>query len=172
MTTEDDHDWDGMDETADGDPASASAPCPADKKLNPRQLQFARLIGTGTTQREAYRQIYGKLSDSNAYRTAQRPNVAAAIARYQRDAQAASVIKRDEVLRTLAEIIRTPVGELHEGHPLVQEITLTRRRDDTTITRIKGVSKMDAIKLLCQLCGWFNPEETQEPLTIVLKKMW
>lgn len=73
MTTEDEHHWDDMDEAADGDAASASAPSPADKKLTPRQLQFARLIGTGTTQRDAYRQIYGKSNDGNAYRAASGP---------------------------------------------------------------------------------------------------
>lgn len=143
----------------------------SEKKLNPRQLQFAHLVGTGTTQREAYRQVYGKHNDGNAYRAAQRPNVAAAIASYQREAAGTSVIKRDEVLRILTAIIRTPVGHLDASNPITAEYSVTRK-GDAEITRIKALPKLEALKLLCQLCGWLKPQENEEPLTIILKKMW
>ncbi|MCW1916349.1 terminase small subunit [Luteolibacter sp. GHJ8] len=156
-----------MDQNSD----TAAATDPAAKKLNPRQIQFAHLVGTGTTQREAYRIVYGSINDGNAHKAALRPNVAAAIARHQQQAAATCTLKRDDLIRTLTDIILTPVADLHIAHPLTAEYTVTRTAKTET-TRIKALSKMDAIKLLAQLCGWLKPEPQPEPVEIVLKKMW
>lgn len=141
------------------------------KKLNVRQALFARLVGLGKSQVDAYAEAYGKPSTAAASALARRPKVAAEISRLREETAAASVIKRDEILRLLALIIRTPVGDLHERHPLTQEMTV-RRHGETEIVRVKAMPKIEAIKLLCQMCGWMKPEANEEPLTVVLKKMW
>jgi hypothetical protein len=141
------------------------------QKLNSRQLLFARLVGEGKSRREAYRRAYGKDHPHGAAVVSRHPEVKAEIERRRDEAEAASVLKRDEVLELLSTIILTPVGDLDVNHPLVQEYTLTRRGETETL-KVKALPKLDAIKLLAHMCGWMKPEECGEPLTVILKKMW
>lgn len=142
------------------------------QKLNSRQALFARLVGEGKSRREAYRRAYGKDHPHGAVMVERHPEVVAEIERYRAEAEAASVLKRNEVLELLTSIILTPVGDLDVDHPLVQEYVMTRRGEVETL-RVKALSKMDAIKLLGLMCGWMKQEEMgQQATTIVLKKMW
>lgn len=140
-------------------------------RLNSRQLLFARLVGEGKSRREAYRIAYEKDHPHAAAVVSRHPKVLAEIERRQAEAEVASVLKRNEVLHLLTSVILTPVGDLHEGHPLAQEMRTTRRGETETV-HIKAMPKLDAVKLLAHMCGWMKPEENQEPLTIILKKMW
>ena len=151
----------------------ADTPTKHDRPLSPRQLIFARLVADGTTQTAAYAQVYGKKSSkADASALANHPKVAAEIARRQREAEARADMKRDDMVRYLVSILHTPVGELNDSHPLVQEIN-TVHRGDTDFLRIKALPKLQAARLLCQIMGWLKPQE-EEPkeLNIVIKKMW
>ncbi|MCW1912435.1 terminase small subunit [Luteolibacter sp. GHJ8] len=156
----------------DDQPTRSQKPRP----ISPRQLQFARLVADGTTQTAAYFQVYGKKSSkADASALAHHPNVAAEIARRQREAEARADFKREDMIRYLVSILHTPMNELSDAHPLVQELNITRRGDADFI-RIKGLAKLEAARLLSQIMGWLKPapEPTtpEEPVTIVLKKMW
>ena len=143
------------------------------RRINSRQLIFVHLVAGGMQKMKAYLEAFGRVVE-NGYAPvlARKPNVSAEIQRLQSEAEAASHIQRDEALRFLAEIIRTPVGDLHHKHPLVQDVIVTRRGEVETV-RVRGISKLDALKLLAQICGWLRPgEKEEEPLTVILKKMW
>jgi hypothetical protein len=141
------------------------------QRLNSRQLLFARLVGEGKSRREAYRRAYGKDHPHGAAVVSRHPEVMAEIERRREEAEAVSVLKRDEVLHLLSSIILTPVSDLDPTHPLIQEYTVTRRGEVETL-KVKGLPKLDAIKLLAHMCGWMKPEESGEPVTVILKKMW
>ncbi len=138
--------------------------------LNPRQLAFARFVAEGNSLADAYRRAYGVVHSRHGSKLAKKPQVAAEIARRQQEAEAACALKRDEALRFLTAVVRTPVAELHATHDLVQEIVTGR---DGSV-RVKGMPKLAAMRMLGQMMGWFNPKEDEEDreLTIVLQKMW
>jgi hypothetical protein len=140
--------------------------------LNARQLKFARIVAEGASQNTAFEKVYGKSDATYASRLARRPAVAAEIARLQAEAAAACDLKRDEMVRFLVSIIRTPVGYLDAEHPLTQEWMEVETRG-VTRRGVKGISKLGAAKLLCGILGWLRPDtDNQGELRITLKKMW
>lgn len=142
------------------------------QRLNAQQMNFVRLVAEGKTNTQAYLEAYGKLNRGNASTLSRHPLVEAEIARLKAETDAASAMKREDMVRFLTAVIWTPVGRLTDDDPLTQEYTVTRRGEAETV-RIKAMPKLEAVKLLCQLCGWLKPErEEEEPLTIVIKKMW
>jgi phage terminase small subunit len=143
-----------------------------DRPLNPRQLLFARLVADGASQAAAYARVYGRTSSkADASALANHPKVAAEITRRQREAEARADMKRDDMVRYLVSILHTPVSELDDTHPLVQEINTTHR-GDTDFLRIKALPKLQAARLLCQIMGWLKPAEEDREVNIVIKKMW
>jgi hypothetical protein len=144
-------------------------------ELNPRQLKFARLVAGGSTQTAAYTEAYGHDGAGRAAKLAARPAVAAEIERLQHLSEEACELDREDLIRYLVNVIRTPVGELHPDHPLTQEL-IELESKDTTRRRVKGVCKLGAAKLLCGILGWLRTEKVEKTgdreLTIYLKKMW
>jgi hypothetical protein len=138
--------------------------------LNHRQLAFARFVAEGNSLVDAYERAYGKVKRNHGSKLAKQPHVAEEIARRQREAEAACTLKRDEALRFLTAVVRTPVAELHETHDLVHEIVTAR---DGSV-KVRGMPKLMALKMLGQMMGWFKPTEDEEDreLVITLKKMW
>jgi hypothetical protein len=140
--------------------------------LNHRQLAFARFVAEGNKLRDAYRRAYGVAKGSKGSALAKQPQVAAEIARRQQEAEAACTLKRDEALRFLTAVIRTPVAELHATHDLVQEIATGR---DGSV-KVRGMSKLAAMKMLGQMTGWFKPKEEEEEgerkTIFYIKNMW
>jgi hypothetical protein len=61
----------------------------------------------------------------------------------------------------LARAVRTPVGELHEGSDLAQEVTITESKEGTT-KRIKGVDRLRALELDSKLAGDFYADRTPQ----------
>jgi hypothetical protein len=139
--------------------------------LNHRQLAFARFVAEGDSLADAYRRAYGVIRRNYGSKLAKQPQVAAEIARRQQEAEAACMLKRDEALRFLTAVIRTPVAELHATHDLVQEVVTAK---DGSV-KVRGMPKLAAMKMLGQMTGWFKPKEDdgEERKTIFyIKKMW
>lgn len=61
-------------------------------------------------------------------------------------------ITRQTLADFYAAVLHTPVGELHEGHPLAQEVAAGGR--------VKGLSKLEAAKQLALLAGFLPAEGT------------
>ena len=55
----------------------------------------------------------------------------------------------------LARAIRTPVGELHEGSDLAQEVTITEGKEGT-VKKIKALDKVRCLELDAKLAGDFD----------------
>jgi hypothetical protein len=61
----------------------------------------------------------------------------------------------------LAKAVRTPVGELHEGSDLAQEVTITEGKEGTS-RKVKAVDKLRAIELDSKLAGDFYADRTPQ----------
>lgn len=96
-----------------------------------------------------------------ASRMKKRADVAAYIAAIQAAAANKAVIERAEVVQFLADVLRTPIGEIDEKHPLAQEFQVDEIGEAATRTKVKMPAKMDAAKQLCTMMGWSAPEEVK-----------
>jgi hypothetical protein len=142
------------------------------RKLNAKQLEFAHLVAGGMSQMAAFEQAFGKKGGTYPSELANKPAVAAEIARLKAETAAACDLKRDELVNFLVSIIRTPVGRLDADHPLVQEWTEVETKTSTR-RYVKGISKLGAAKLLSGILGWLRPDtDNQGEVRITLKKMW
>lgn len=140
--------------------------------LNARQMRFARIVAEGASQNAAFEKVYGKSEATYASRLARKPAVAAEIARLQAEAAGCCDLKREEMIRYLVSIVRTPVGHLDADHPLTQEWYEVSTKSGTR-RGAKGISKLGAAKLLCGILGWLRPgNEHDGVLQITLNKMW
>ena len=75
----------------------------------------------------------------------------------------ASKLSRDEAIGILVDIIRTPVGHIHEGHSLAQEF-----RSTPAGTFIKMPGKLEAMDKLAKLLGWYDPEANEVNVKVTI----
>lgn len=69
-------------------------------------------------------------------------------------------IRRETIARHLTAIITTPISEVHQAHEMCQEYSEVQTQHGTTI-KCKMPSKLDALKELCKLAGWYAPEKIE-----------
>lgn len=70
----------------------------------------------------------------------------------------------------LARAVRTPVGELHEGSDLAQELVVTEGKEGTS-KKVKGVDKLRAIELDSKIAGDFYADrepQAQNPFLFIV----
>jgi hypothetical protein len=122
---------------------------------NPRHEAFAQALATGKPAAEAYRLAgYAEAHAKNAgSRLANKPEVKARVALIRGETDAVTTISKARALEILAEIITTPIGKVDQDHYLCQEHSRTTGEHSTT-EKWKMPSKMDALKLLGNWCGW------------------
>lgn len=77
-------------------------------------------------------------------------------------------VKQETLARHLLSIIETPVGEVTEESPLCQEFTRTRQKvghgeeaEEWETEKVKTPSKLDAIKELNKMAGYYAPERVE-----------
>lgn len=130
--------------------------------LNPRQRRFAEAFVGGLSASRAYQaagyKAEGHAAESAASKLLRRSDVAEFVLTLREEAHAASKMAREELVRYLSEVILTPIGEVDESSPLVQEMTTQTRADQILITSLKMVSKIEAARQLCLICGWHTPQ--------------
>ena len=68
-----------------------------------------------------------------------------------------STLKREEALQWLADVVRTPVGQIHTDHPLAQSYKVDTDGD----LEVRMPDKIAAIALLAKMCGWNEPDRLQ-----------
>lgn len=138
------------------------------RRLSQRQQNFCRLVAQGIAQGRAY-QMAGytcannNVADANAGRLVKSPWVK----RYLREVRTAlhkmDVLSLAEKRIGLAEVWRTPVGEIDENHPLAQEVRrkIVTSKDGTTTEEVtvKMPGKLEALKLDAQIAGELNEQQ-------------
>lgn len=116
----------------------------------------------GATDADAYRKagFLGAQAHRRAAEIRARPDVDARIAEIRRENDRLSALSREEAMAFLADIVRTPIGDVSTSSPLCQEHSRTEGVGTST-ERIKMPSKLDALKLLGSWCGWEQGTEAE-----------
>lgn len=140
---------------------------PAQVQLTERQQKFVRLYVNGMAQGRAY-QMAGfnpssrHSADVAASQMLRRPYIARYVRYLQQSTQLMDVMTLAEKRIGLADIWRTPVGQIDENHPLAQEVKrkITTTKDGATFEEVtvKMPSKLEAMKLDAQLAGELNEQ--------------
>jgi hypothetical protein len=68
-----------------------------------------------------------------------------------------NVLSRVESLQFLANVVRTPIGQIDEMHPLAQAV---KRSPEGNVVEVKMPAKLDALTLNAKLQGWLT-EKTE-----------
>ena len=135
------------------------------KPLSVRHERFCQAIVDGMNAGDAYHAAgYRCTRDTaraNGARLLTNANVRARISKLRGRCEQACQMTREDVIRYLSRAIRTPVSEIGPNDPLAQEVTVDSVGKNIVRTRIKIVSKMDALKQLAAMCGWNAPEKIE-----------
>ena len=65
-----------------------------------------------------------------------------------------SELTREEALRWLADLIRTPIGSVGKDSPLVQSYEV----DSEGKTKVRLADKLAGMQTLCRMTGWNEPD--------------
>ena len=161
---------------------------------NPLHERMAQTIAGGATAADAYQMIRPHVTrstcNSAAYRISGKPEVKQRIIELRTETghkmQSAAIATKQRLLEYLTEAIFTPVSELDETSPLIEECTqdtisggkrglLKRGNDDSgneitepivTRTRVKMISKAFAIKQLCLMMGYEAPLQVEGEIRV------
>ncbi len=141
--------------------------------LTSKQSAFAHGVASGASPTQAFLAAYGRDHASDAAKQMKLPYVAGEIERMREINRAACDLERKDLVTYLTTILFTPVGRVDADHLLAESYEAYRDGAKERV-KVKMVSKMEAVKVLCRMMGWWEPEKDPEDnkLTIVLKKMW
>lgn len=132
---------------------------------NSRHERFSVLVASGMTQADAYREVYPqsrRWKDESVHERASKVS-AKVLPRIEQLKQAVAdgaVIERQEVVRLLADILRTPVGGLTADSPLCQEVE-DISFGETSRRKVKMPSKLQAADILCKMLGFYAPQKVE-----------
>lgn len=156
---------------------------------NPKHEAFAQAVAGGMEAGKAYRKVYkskAKTAETSGPRLFRNVAVKARVRELQEETSKTIAFTKQEALEFLADVIRTPIGDIDETSPLCQEYTVDeinsgggqgklrrgnapegneRRGDSILRTKLKMPSKLDALKQMAQLCGWNEPEKHDVAVT-------
>jgi hypothetical protein len=134
--------------------------------LNPRQQAFADLILLGRPAGRAWEQAgfkaRAKSAEVQACKALKKPKMRAYLKNERERMQETARMERHELVTYLADVIRTPIGELTPNSPLVKRFSRTS---------IEMVSKSDACKLLAVIMGWTSPQKHDLDASDAIKSM-
>jgi len=142
--------------------------------LNKRQQLFCHYLSEGESQARAYLKAGFKANTiqqagSNAIRLMKTERVSSYLAKLKEVQFTKQALTYAEKRAWLAKALRTPVGELHEGSDLAQEVTITESKEGTS-RKVKAVDKLRAIELDSKLAGDYadrTPQASNPFLMIV-----
>ncbi len=170
--------WKLMDKTTQKLPRK-SATKDGKNGLNSQQLKFCREIAKGQNNTRAYKSAYkGVTSDRNAVSAActllTNLKVIKEIEKLREAVETRSTLSRLEKRQFLKRAVEVPITELDtkegsENADLIQEKIVTVRHDKKGLksetTKIKGMSKLEAIKIDNLMQGDNAPEEVNNNFT-------
>ena len=151
---------------------------PTSTLLNPRQKSFADLVIIGTPAGRAWEQAgyhaRGNAAEVEAHKALKKPKIKAYIKAERARLEQAGQFERSNLVEYLVNVIRTPVGQLDGGSPLVQEFTIEEGEAGTR-TKVKMANKLQAAKQLAEVMGWNKPTEVKvdlsEKLSVLISKI-
>lgn len=134
-------------------------------ELRPKDLLFCEAIAAGMNGTQAYRehiadnrQVKRTTAQVEAYKLLRNPKIALCITKLrERDKRAIEErlgFTKEQAMADLVGAWQTPIGEIDEWHPYCQEKTVTES-ENGTITKLKSVSKMEALEKLAKMAGWY-----------------
>jgi hypothetical protein len=134
--------------------------------LNKRQQLFCHYLSEGESQARAYLKAGFKANTirqagSNAIRLMRTERVSSYLAKLKEVHFTKQALTYAEKRAWLAKAVRTPVGELHEGSDLAQEVTITESKEGTS-RKVKAVDKLRALELDSRLAGDFYADRTPQ----------
>jgi hypothetical protein len=131
---------------------------PKFKNLNQRQEVFAQGIAAGLSGVEAFQRVTSgnpKDCDVKADKMRRQPAVAARIQELMAQNSQASKLSREEALRWLSDLIRTPIGSVGKDSALVQAY----EEDRAGNVKVRLADKIAAMQTLCRMTGWNEPDQ-------------
>lgn len=154
-------------EVLENKPIKAKKPIrQAHPSLTSRERKFAALVASGTAQGTAYTMVgYKATTDlskrSNASKLAAKPILKAYIQTLREKEWEAQALTLAEKRAFLASAVRTPIDQITPDSPLAQEYTTTSSESGEQ-TKIKAVSKLQAIELDSKLAGDFYADRQDQ----------
>lgn len=151
--------------------------------LNVKQARFAELVASGENSTQAYLkagyEVSNAIAGSAGARLLKNVRVAARVAELRSVQTRTNLLTKDEKRAFLAEILRTPIGEIGPDSVLCQEYTreqvaggnrgkLKRGKADSgneidgvpvIRTRVRMADKLKALELDSKLAGHFEPDQ-------------
>ncbi|MDF1815066.1 MAG: terminase small subunit [Verrucomicrobiales bacterium] len=131
--------------------------------LNPRQESFCHhFVLTGVAKRAYQLAGYSAKSERTAEvessKFLRKPEIKAKIAELREELAERHAVDSAMIIETLLEIIHTPIGELIEKHERGEHSHLLQStRPGKYGTSYQMVSKLQALKLLADICGFNSP---------------
>lgn len=128
---------------------------------NPRHERFALLLAEGRSQADAYRKAYPqskRWKDEAVHVKGSElaGKVSVRVRELQEELAKRSVIQKEEVVKFLSDVVRTPIGEVGPDSPLAQAYESGKGG-----VRVSFVSKLAAIEQLAKLLGWYAPQKVE-----------
>lgn len=134
---------------------------------NDKQREFCRLLAGGKSKAEAYRDAYkskgsAKTCSACAVKLLKNASVAAYLESLREEVKEADIADRQEILRFLTRILRTPVGGVDEDSDLCQEVTYGDQKKT-----VKMPSKITAVQEINRMMGHYEPEKVETTVSVV-----
>ena len=162
-------------ETGVENPAKAEEKVAKKRKrcLTSKQTKFARGVAAGASPTEAFGAAYGRHNASDASKQMRLPYVAEEIERMRAVNRAAFDLGRKDMILYLTTILFTPVGMVDAGHLLAESYEAYRDGAKERV-KVRMVSKIEAVKALCRMMGWWEADKPAEDRETIfyIKKMW
>jgi hypothetical protein len=128
---------------------------------NVKHEKFAQLCATGLPRAEAYRRVSGaragKNADANSDDWLNARGVRKRIQELQERNAERSELSREEALRWLSDLIRTPIGSVGKDSPLVQAY----EEDTAGNVKVRLADKIAGLQTLCRMTGWNEPDQVR-----------
>ena len=135
-------------------------------EITPMEMEVCHNYLMGMPKGRAYRAVFedsGSIASaaSSASRLFNRPRVKKYMDGLKEDLRKESVLTLQEKQAFLADVVRTPLGEITEESPLCQEITKTYDEDGLKSEKFKMPSKLGAIEIDNKMTGDNAPEKLE-----------
>ena len=132
--------------------------------LLPKQRIFADLYLGGMFATEALRAAGYRDADAAkaAHRMLKRKPFQAYLKTERERLAEKAGMKREEVVNYLCRVILTPIARADEdARDLLVSDQIRTLRDGQKVRRVRMVNKMAAVRQLCTMMGWNNPEKPE-----------
>lgn len=155
--------------------------CPAKPHgLTPKREMFCHYIAGGANQTSAYKSAFGTRPGSNhvapaASNLMKRDDIRSRVADLREYHQLSNALTKAEKRDFLANMVRTPIGEIDETSPLAKEVTyeetIAKNGTRTLIKKVKAHDKLAALAEDSKLAGHYfadQPENRQNPFAFIV----